>query len=51
MHRTSHKDNLMEIYIDYPVSKVYGAKMGPIWDRQDPGGPYVNPMNISIWVV
>ena len=23
--------------------------MGPIWDRQDPGGPYVGPMNLAIW--
>ena len=24
--------------------------MGPIWDRQDPGGPHVGPMNFVIWV-
>ena len=30
-------------------SKVHGAKMGPIWDRQDPGGPHVGPMNFAIW--
>ena len=23
-----------------PDSKVHGASMGPIWDRQDPGGPH-----------
>ena len=23
--------------------------MGPIWDRQDPGGPHVVPMNFVIW--
>ena len=23
--------------------------MGPIWGRQDPGGPHVGPMNFSIW--
>ena len=23
--------------------------MGPIWGRQDPGGPHVGPMNIAIW--
>ena len=23
--------------------------MGPIWSRQDPGGPYVGPMNFAIW--
>ena len=24
--------------------------MGPIWGRQDPGGPHVGPMNYAIWV-
>ena len=33
----------------YPDSKVHGAKMGPIWGRQDPGGPHVGPMNLVIW--
>ena len=28
-----------------PDSKVQGANIGPIWGRQDPGGPYVGPMN------
>ena len=23
--------------------------MGPIWSRQDPGGPHVGPMNFAIW--
>ena len=23
--------------------------MGPIWGRQDPGGPQVGPMNFAIW--
>ena len=35
----------------FPDSKVHGANMGPIWDRQDPGGPHVGPMNLPIWVV
>ena len=35
---------------DYPEGKVHGAKMGPIWGRQDPGGPHVGPMNFAIWV-
>ena len=30
-------------------SKVHGAYMGPIWGRQDPGGPHVGPMNFAIW--
>ena len=25
--------------------------MGPIWCRQDPGGPHVGPTNFAIWVV
>ena len=33
-----------------PDSKVHGANMGPIWCRQDPGGPHVGPMNFAIWV-
>ena len=24
--------------------------MGPIWGRQDPGGPHVGPINFAIWV-
>ena len=32
----------------YPDSKVHGANMGPIWGRQDPGGPHVGPMNFAI---
>ena len=34
----------------YPDSKVHGANMGPIWGRQDPGGPHVGPMNFAICV-
>ena len=34
-----------------PDSKVHGANMGPIWGRQDPGGPHVGPMNFAIWGV
>ena len=32
-----------------PDWKVYGANMGPIWGRQDPGGPHFGPMNFAIW--
>ena len=32
-----------------PDGKVHGANMGPIWGRQDPGGPHVGPMNFAIW--
>ena len=34
---------------DVPDNKVHGADMGPIWGRQDPGGPHVGPMNNVIW--
>ena len=36
-------------YTDSPDSKVHGTNMGPIWGRQDPGGPHVDPMNFVIW--
>ena len=36
-----------DMYLD---SKVHGANMGPIWGRQDPGGPHDCPMNFAIWV-
>ena len=32
-----------------PDGKVHWANMGPIWVRQDPGGPHVGPMNFAIW--
>ena len=32
-----------------PDSKIRGANMGPIWGRQDPGGPHVGPMNFVLW--
>ena len=35
----------------YPDNKVQRANMGPIWGRQDPGGPHVGPMNLAIWVI
>ena len=35
----------------HPHSKVHGANMGPIWGRQDPGGPHVGPMNFAIWAL
>ena len=36
--------------VHYPDSKVHGANMGPIWGRQDPGGPHIGPINFAIWV-
>ena len=32
-----------------PDSKAHGANMGPIWGRQDPGGPHVGLVNFTIW--
>ena len=32
--------------ITSPDSKVHGANMGPIWGRQDPGGPHVGPLKL-----
>ena len=40
-----------ELCNSYPNSKVHGANMGPIWGRQDPGGPHVGPMNFAICVL
>ena len=35
--------------IENPEIKANGANMGPIWGRQDPGGPHVGPINFAIW--
>ena len=35
-------------YLNCPDSKIHGANMGPIWGRQDQGGPHVGPMNFAI---
>ena len=32
-----------------PDSKVYEANMGPIWVRQDLGGPHAGPINLAMW--
>ena len=32
-----------------PDSKVQEASMGPIWVRQEPGGPHVGHTNLAIW--
>ena len=41
---------LSSLRVSYTDSKVHGANMGPIWGRQDPGGPRVGPMNLANWV-
>ena len=33
----------------HPGGKVNGATLGPIWGRQDPGGPHFGPLNLAIW--
>ena len=43
--------NLHYFFKMFPDNKVHGANMGPIWGRQDPGGPHVGPMNFVIWVM
>ena len=49
---TEHKLYVMlHMILENPDSKVHGANMGPIWGRQDPGGPHVGPMNFAIWDV
>ena len=32
-----------------PETPLIARNMGPIWGRQDPGGPHVGPMNFAIW--
>ena len=45
----SQFDNIPSLVQIIPDSKFHGASMGPVWGRQDPGGPHVGPMNIAIW--
>ena len=40
---------IIDCFITIPDSNVHGANMGPIWGRQDPGGPHVGPMNFAMW--
>ena len=42
-------DRCLQYILNNPDSKVHGVNMGPIWGRQDPGGPHVGPMNFAIW--
>ena len=37
--------------VQFPDSKVHGTNMGPIWGRQDRGGPHDGPMNFAIWAI
>ena len=48
----NHTFSFKKIYLKMsPDSKVHWANMGPIWGRQDPGGPQVGSMNFAIWVI
>ena len=47
--RNGQTNALINISSITPESKVHEANMGPIWGRQDPGGPHVGPMNFVIW--
>ena len=40
---------IMSVVSSSTDNKVHGTNMGPIWGRQDPGGPHVGPMNFAIW--
>ena len=44
-----HVAATQSVIFDNPDSKVHGANMGPIWGRQDSGGPHVGPMSFAIW--
>ena len=44
------QDTVLNQIYTFPDNNVHGAKMGPIWGRQDPGGPHAGPMNFAIWV-
>ena len=50
MHAVNVNSGLSSIaFTTHPDNKVHGANVGPIWGRQDPGGPHVGPMNFAIW--
>ena len=42
--------HMAQLQQTYPDSKIHVANMGPIWGRQDPGGPHVGPTKLAIWV-
>ena len=48
-HKWQLQDYLSLEPTSIPDNKVHGSNMGPIWGRQDPGGPHVGPMNFAIW--
>ena len=40
-----------QLYGPALIARFMGPTWGPIWGRQDPGGPHVGPMNFAIWVI
>ena len=45
-----HSPLFPNISLNNPDSNIHGANIGPIWGRQDPGGPHVGLMNLAILV-
>ena len=41
----------IHVYLPQYVLSLIARFMGPIWGRQDPGGPHVGPMIFAIWDV
>ena len=41
--------NRGEIMFSPQREALIARSMGPIWGRQDPGGPHVGPMNFAVW--
>ena len=52
LHKYETRVSAWEKWLDtYPDSKVHGANMGPTWGQQDPGGPNVGHVNLTIRVL
>ena len=43
------RETALFIHGAYSLLPLIARFMGPIWGRQDPGGPHVGPMNLAIW--
>ena len=41
-----HCNLFLEWHSTFPDNMVHGANMGPIWGRQDPGGPMLAPWTL-----
>ena len=51
VHPEAKEIRLLRSDAIFPNGKVHEANRGPIWGRQDPGGPLVGSMNYAIWVL